>query len=257
MSLTDYPRAFPATAILTATTLTIITLAGCRQEASAGSTASTTESTVATALAAADTYRTLHDTFSPQLWHDLAEGTPEAHANLEQSLAEVQPDIDRLIEATRAHSVDWSRQIGQGDGRAIPLHVDHMRQFARLLHADALRLDTKGDHQASAERTAAAVRLCAHVGHGSMLEGFTALSLLGSTASFTLKQSPNWNADQRALVRAEFEAINQTDPFSGSATLAAAQADAATGATEPDITGFQRAQQGAIDITRRAITALQ
>lgn len=257
MSTTNHARTIPAASMLLATTLTISTLSGCRQEASAGSTAPSTESTVATALAAADTYRTLHDTFSPQLWHDLAEGTPEAQANLEAALAEVQPDIDRLVEATHAHSVDWSRQMGQGDGSAIPLHVDHMRQFARLLHADALRLDTKGDHQASAERTAAAVRLCAHVGHGTMLEGFTALSLLGSTASFTLKQSPNWNADQRALVRTEFEAINQSDPFFGSATLAAAQADAAAGAPQPDTAGFERAQQGAIDITRRAMTALQ
>lgn len=248
-----------ARTIAAASTLALIlsTTPGCRQEASAGSTASTSESSVAAALAAADTYRTLHDTFSPQLWHDLAEGTPEAQANLNQTLVAVQPDIDRLIEATRATSVDWSRQVRQGDGRAIPLHVDHMRELSRLLRADALRLADQNDHQAAAERTAAMVRLTAHVGHGTLVEGFTALSLLGSTASFTLQQAPNWNAAQRALVRTEFEAINQSDPFFGSSTLAAAQADAAAGAPEPDTAGFERAQQGAIDITRKAIAALR
>lgn len=251
-----------ARTIAAASTLALVlpilsTTPGCRQEASAGSTASTSESSVAAALTAADTYRTLHDTFSPQLWHDLAEGTPQAQASLEQTLADVQPDIDRLIKATRATSVDWSRQVRQGDGRAIPLHVDHMRELSRLLRADALRLADQDDHQAAAERTAAMVRLTAHVGHGTMIEGFTALSLLGSTASFTLQQAPNWDATQRALVRTEFEAINQNDPFSGSATLAAAKAGAVDGVAEPDTAGFERAQQGTIDITRRAIVALQ
>lgn len=257
MSTINHARTIPAASMLLAATLAISTLGGCRQEASAGSTASTSESSVASALAAADTYRTLHDTFGPQLWHDLAEGTPEAQANLEQTLAKVQPDIDRLIEATRANSVDWSRHVREGNGNAIPLHVDHMRELSRLLRADALRLAGQDDYQAAAERTAAAVRLTAHVGHGTMLEGFTALSLLGSTASFTLEQAPNWNATQRALVRTEFEAVNQSDPFFGSSTLAAAQADAVAGTPEPDIAGFERAQQGAIDITRRAITSLQ
>lgn len=250
-------KALATAAMLSASALTVGTLGGCRQEASAGSTASTSESSVAAALAAADAYRTLHGTFGTQLWHDLAKGTPQAQANLDAALADAQPKINKLIEATRAQSIDWSSHANQGDAPAIPLHVDHMRQFARLLLADASRLGTNNDHQASAERVAAAVRLCAHVGHGTMLEGFTALSLLGSTASFTLKQAPNWDATQRALVRTEFEAINQSDPFFGSSTLAAAQADAAAGAPEPDTAGFERAQQGAIDITRKAIAALR
>ncbi|OAB62502.1 hypothetical protein AY599_28510 [Leptolyngbya valderiana BDU 20041] len=238
--------------MLSAAALAVGTLGGCRQEASAGSTASTSESSVAAALAAADAYRTLHDAFGDQLWHDLAEGTPEAQASLDAALADAQPKINKLIEATRAQSVDWSSHTNQGDAPAIPLHVDHMREFARLLHADARRLGTNNDHQASAERVAAAVRLCGHVGQDTTLEGLTALSLLGSTASFTLQHSQDWNPSQRTIVRTEFEAINQADPLSGSAILAAAD-----NAPESDKANLERAQQGVIQITRKAIDALK
>lgn len=72
------------------------------------------------------------------------------------------PDIERLVEATRASGCDFGVDYSGGLATELP-HLAMTRALARVLRADPARLLAAGDAAGASKRVAAIERLAAHV----------------------------------------------------------------------------------------------
>jgi len=131
---------------------------------------------------AAPEYTTIAQTIVRPIGIAMGEaGTP----NLNALLVQHQPEISRLIEASRLpdcnFGVDWSR----GMAAEMP-QLGSMRGLARALKADADRLIASGDIEGAAVRAAALLRLATHISMhgGSQIELLVAIAVAQLGAEF-------------------------------------------------------------------------
>ena len=133
----------------------------------------------------------------------------------QELLAQSAPIIDTLRQAAHTARCDFS--IARGRNRlVIPSYLGGMREAARLLDADAVRLLQKGDGGQAADRLAIVYRMAAHLAG----DGWLTCSLVAHaayTASVPLVElGLRWEllaTEQRDALSEAVRAMGRTDPF--------------------------------------------
>lgn len=119
-------------------------------------------------------YLTLRDTFDPEFLKLVGEEFNSTEVGWSPSeklsvlLEENQPLIKRLITASRMPVCDFGIRYEDGFGALLP-HLGHMRQFARVLGADARRLAIAGRTDDATLRLVTCTRIAAHLTNDRVL----------------------------------------------------------------------------------------
>ncbi len=155
-------------------------------------------------------YMTLRDTFSPEFLKLVAEEYRSETGwspseKLSVLLEENQPLIRRLMEASKLPTSDFGIRYEDGFDALLP-HLSHMRQFSRVLAADARRLAIGGRTDDAAERLITCFRMAAHLTQDkiliSSLVSMAISSLALGQAEMTARDYGMNDAARREVIKA-------------------------------------------------------
>jgi hypothetical protein len=142
--------------------LAAIAFSGCggasEQDSASPTNPANTSAATDGALSPAETYRAVIVALGPKLLDAVDEGT-QSDAMLSGQSAQV----SRLLEAAKSPTCDFGVDYSAGLNILLP-HLAQQRQLARVLIADAARVNAAGDKDGAARRVAAVQRMAAQIG---------------------------------------------------------------------------------------------
>lgn len=150
-----------------------------------------------------------------------APATLRPGGELEAELAEIADFLDDLQRASRETHCDFQVRYEDGYAALLP-HLGQMRQFARLLAADARRLALAGDEEGAAERLATMLRMARHLtGDRILISSLVSAAISNMAiveADWLLERTRGAGPVRAALARA-LDRFPPDDPFGVEAAL--------------------------------------
>lgn len=134
---------------------------------------------------------------------------------LSKKLIDAQSGITTIVRAAKLQHADFGLEYSQGIGALMP-HLGRLRGSARIMVADARRLDAAGDTPAAVERLIALFSLSRHTaGDGVLISSLVSAAIHALAASNTerLLASGSLTIEHRDAILAEIRRANQNDPF--------------------------------------------
>lgn len=206
---------------------------------------------------AADTYRQIYASFSPELIAALAETSRDSTTLDEGVRDEARKASPLLIEATRIEHCDWGVDYDRGTEVMLP-HLTLLRDSMRLLRSRAIIAIDEGDADTAADATAAIIRLSRHVHGKLMIEGMIANGILTAGLQLASDHAEQWTDAHRRMLLAELKPFDNDEPFDFEAMLSYERELAAAEDIEgPDASHYDRARERLTDRLASTIEALQ
>jgi hypothetical protein len=129
-------------------------------------------------------------------------------------LIEVQPQIEYVLYAAGLERCTYPHPEELDSGHTP---AARLRDLSVLIYGDGVRLSRLGDGAAAADRGAAIVRIAVHAAQGGdRVSKRVAAAALSRASIFVLEHAPKgrgWNAEEAAVLQAEFSKLDEHDPF--------------------------------------------
>lgn len=157
-----------------------------------------------------------------------------------RALADAGPAIDRLVEVAMMDECVWPVLGEAGDGNPREIHRG-MRQAARILTIDALRLLSEGDRERAARRLGACLGLARHLAAGdTAIDSLVAAAIFSFAANRITMAADGFmgqrlDTPQLAVLFAELARFDATEPFGAGMSMERCIADDARTASDPGI----------------------
>lgn len=141
-------------------------------------------------------------------------------AALSKALEEAQGAIQKIVRASRLPEGDWGLEYSDGVGMLLP-HLSKMRSTARVLLADARRLEAAGRRDDAAERIAACLRMTRHLRHDRTLISTLVSQAIGvaGVGELDVLAAGGLSPSEKAEIRAAAASLGTNDPFGYEAAL--------------------------------------
>jgi len=138
----------------------------------------------------------------------------EPGTDLAKRLSQQQGVVQLALKASSMEECDFEIDYADGFETILP-HLGKMRNVARLLGADARRLELAGDLLGAAERTAALYRVAGHLSEDEVLIGSLVAIAIANVANEQAERLGGLDLDRadRLAILGAIDALDAADPY--------------------------------------------